>query len=101
MRMKNGDMAVQELGSSGYKNRDDEDMAKQGKKQQFEVRFYHRPLYLNRSKLMRAEKFWFPVNVGLHNNDDVHLGSSAFVSPSAPSSMIPRLRNSSVPIRPR
>ncbi|KAJ5127912.1 Amino acid/polyamine transporter I [Penicillium atrosanguineum] len=39
MRIKNGDMAVQELGSTGYKNRDDEDMAKQGKKQQFERNF--------------------------------------------------------------
>ncbi|KAJ5674493.1 Amino acid/polyamine transporter I [Penicillium maclennaniae] len=39
MRIKSGDMAVRELGSSGYKNRDDEDMAKQGKKQQFERNF--------------------------------------------------------------
>lgn len=88
MRIKNGEMAVQELGSSGYKNRDDEDMAKQGKKQQFEVRCHHIPLDLNRYKLMSAEKFWLPINVGLHNNDDVHLGSSAFVSPSVQSSMI-------------
>lgn len=37
MPFKNGEMAVQELGSSNYKNRDAEDMAKQGKKQQFQV----------------------------------------------------------------
>lgn len=37
MPFKNGEMAVQELGSSKYKSRDAEDMAKQGKKQQFQV----------------------------------------------------------------
>ncbi|PWY92298.1 amino acid transporter [Aspergillus heteromorphus CBS 117.55] len=36
MPFKNGEMAVQELGSSPYKNRDDADMAKHGKKQQFQ-----------------------------------------------------------------
>ncbi|KAJ5182359.1 Amino acid/polyamine transporter I [Penicillium cf. viridicatum] len=39
MSFKNGEMAVQELGSSKYKSRDAEDMAKQGKKQQFQRNF--------------------------------------------------------------
>jgi len=37
MAFKNGEMAIQELGSSKYKSRDAEDMAKHGKKQQFQV----------------------------------------------------------------
>ncbi|KAJ5722583.1 Amino acid/polyamine transporter I [Penicillium malachiteum] len=39
MPLKNGEMVVQELDSSRYKNRDDEDMARQGKKQQFQRNF--------------------------------------------------------------
>lgn len=37
MSFKHGDMAIQELGSRQYKDRDDEDMAKFGRKQRFEV----------------------------------------------------------------
>ena len=37
MPFKNGELAVQELGSHGYKDRDDADMAKYGRKQTFEV----------------------------------------------------------------
>ncbi|KAJ6021942.1 Amino acid/polyamine transporter I [Penicillium herquei] len=39
MPFKDGEMVVQELDSSRYKNRDDEDMARQGKKQQFQRNF--------------------------------------------------------------
>lgn len=37
MSFKHGEMAIQELGSRQYKDRDDEDMAKFGRKQRFEV----------------------------------------------------------------
>lgn len=40
MAFKNGEMAIQELGSSKNKSRDAEDMAKQGKRQQFQVWLY-------------------------------------------------------------
>ncbi|PYH32211.1 amino acid permease [Aspergillus neoniger CBS 115656] len=39
MSFKHGDMAIQELGSRQYKDRDDEDMAKFGRKQRFERNF--------------------------------------------------------------
>ncbi|GAT24666.1 amino acid permease [Aspergillus luchuensis] len=63
MSFKHGAMAIQELGSRQYKDRDDADMAKFGRKQRFE-----------------AEKLRVPVDAGLHNHDDVYLGGSPYVS---------------------
>jgi hypothetical protein len=40
MVFKDGELLVQELGSSKHKHRDDEDLARHGKKQQFQV-CYH------------------------------------------------------------
>jgi len=40
MAFKDGELLVQELGSKAHKHRDDEDLARHGKKQQFQV-WYH------------------------------------------------------------
>jgi hypothetical protein len=37
MPFKHGELEIQELGSRSQKNRDDEDLARHGKKQQFEA----------------------------------------------------------------
>jgi choline transport protein len=37
MAFRDGELIVQELGSKSYKHRDDEDLARHGKKQRFQV----------------------------------------------------------------
>lgn len=44
MVFKDGNLALRELSSQRYKDRDDEDMARAGKKQRFEVSYFRQIL---------------------------------------------------------
>lgn len=78
MVFKGGNLAFRELSSQRYKDRDETDMVRVGKKQRFEVSCSRH--ICTRWKLISAAKFQLPVHVGFYHNNDVYLGGGTLVS---------------------